>query len=333
MVHSPFTPYWKFEKFAHDVQKCWVATDCLFENAGESRKQQFAATALVMGLIPLTIKDIAWPERRLVFVTKKLDWTVEILVLALGLVPVATGDRETTKAKANEITMLAASGWELSTFKIKLRICGYSVAVMVCYGFLVVMEIFSKRSALGCVAPVFVFAWHVVALIPAAIHSLFARWRYQKKLRHHPDQSTHIYDGISLPSAAERLRLRSHSPRTNHEMIETIGQMHQENLLVSAVQGSKEHWSVQMAWGIYYVAGTLVFTSIMAVTVVELVVWVVLGLATAAFSKILAFFLCLVFEETGSRDDEGIALNWRSQPSDRDLNSDEVPVAERPSTW
>jgi uncharacterized membrane protein YciS (DUF1049 family) len=302
MVHSPFTPYYKFEKFAHDVQKCWVAADCLFENAGESRKQQFAATALVMGLIPITIKDIAWPERRLVFVTKKLNWMVEILVLALGLVPVATGHRETTKAKANEITMLAASGWELSTLKIKLSIFGYLVAVVVCYGLLAIMEVFSKRSALGCVAPIFVVAWHVVALIPAAIHSSFARWRYHKKLRHHPDQSAHVHDGISLLSAAERSRLRSrtgHSLRTDDEMNETIGQIHRENLLASAVQGAQEHWSVQMAWGIYYVAGTLVFTSIMAVTVVELVVWVVLGLATAAFSKILAFFLCLVFEETG----------------------------------
>ena len=49
MVYSPFKPYWKFETFAHNAQKCWVATDCLFEEAGESRKQQFSATALVTG--------------------------------------------------------------------------------------------------------------------------------------------------------------------------------------------------------------------------------------------------------------------------------------------
>jgi len=46
-------------------------------------------------------------------------------------------------------------------------------------------------------------------------------------------------------------------------------------------------------------AGTLIFTSIMAVTVVELIVWVALGFAVTGTSKILAFFLCLVFEETG----------------------------------
>jgi hypothetical protein len=65
MVYSPFRPYWRFSKFAGDIQKCWVATDCLFEAASESRKQQFAATAFIMGLIPLTLRDIAWPERRI----------------------------------------------------------------------------------------------------------------------------------------------------------------------------------------------------------------------------------------------------------------------------
>ena len=45
----------------------------MFEAAGESRKQQFAAIALVMGLIPLTLKDVAWPERRIIYVTKRLN--------------------------------------------------------------------------------------------------------------------------------------------------------------------------------------------------------------------------------------------------------------------
>jgi hypothetical protein len=56
-----------------------------------------------------------------------------------------------------------------------------------------------------------------------------------------------------------------------------------------------------MGWGVYYIVGTLFFTSIMAVTVPELVVWVTLGLTTAACSKILAFFLCLSFEKTGAQ--------------------------------
>ena len=44
------------------------------------------------------------------------------------------------------------------------------------------------------------------------------------------------------------------------------------------------------------IAGTLIFTSIMAVTVVELIVWVGLGFTVTGTSKILAFFLCLVLE-------------------------------------
>lgn len=58
-----------------------MATDYLFETAGETRKQKLAANALIMGLIPLTLRDISWPERRVVHLTQALPRTAEILVL------------------------------------------------------------------------------------------------------------------------------------------------------------------------------------------------------------------------------------------------------------
>ncbi|KAF2827452.1 hypothetical protein CC86DRAFT_393580 [Ophiobolus disseminans] len=225
-VYLPFTPYWKFKVPSNDSQgKCWIVADCLFEAAGESRKQQFGATALVMGLIPGTIKDIAWPERRLIHVTKRLYPAVEICVLALGL----------------------------------MCIVASTSALVVCYGSLAIMEIYSKRSALGCVAPIFILVWHIIALAPAAIHSGFASLRQRR---------------------FQRMQLQPGAGR--------------DEKITSAIQGANEDWPVKMAWGIYYIAGTLVFTSIMAVTVPELVVWVALGLATTGCSRILAFFLCLV---------------------------------------
>ena len=71
--------------------------------------------------------------------------------------------------------------------------------------------------------------------------------------------------------------------------------------VVSAIQGADEDWPVQTAWGIYYIAGTLIFTSIMAVTIIELVVWVSMCIVVTGTSKILAFFICLIFEEIGNR--------------------------------
>ena len=45
-------------------------------------------------------------------------------------------------------------------------------------------------------------------------------------------------------------------------------------------------------WAVYYAAGTLIFNSIMAVTVIELFVWVILSCVTVAAGKMLAFRLC-----------------------------------------
>ena len=60
----------------------------------------------------------------------------------------------------------------------------------------------------------------------------------------------------------------------------------------SAIPGEEQQWWIQLIWAVYYGAGTLVFSSIMAVTVIELVVWVILSCVTVAASKLLAFRLC-----------------------------------------
>jgi hypothetical protein len=309
MIYSPFTPYFHFPQFRDNVQHCWIATDCLFENAGESRKQQFAATALVMGLIPFTIKDIAWPERRLMYVTKRLHWSLEILVLALGLVPMETRHQKTTRRKGCEGTTLASYGWTMHRHTLKLWIWMCVVAVSVGYAALALMEVFSKRSALGCPYPFSIATWHVVALIPAAVHSLFAslrRRRYQTELirrvtlQSRQDQHDILLEDVSGTPSNQRSKRFHHTLRSNGEEGDDIDERNdRDRKLASAVQGADEEWPVQMAWGVYYITGTLVFTSIMAVTVIELAVWVVLGLATTACSKILAFSICLVFEETG----------------------------------
>lgn len=113
MVYSPFKPYFKFPLFAGNIQSCWTAADCLFEAAGGSRKQQFAATALVMGLIPLTLRDIAWPERRIIHVTNRLYCIVEIRVLALGLVPLEMRNDTWTRERNHRGIILAQATWTL----------------------------------------------------------------------------------------------------------------------------------------------------------------------------------------------------------------------------
>ncbi|KAH7132382.1 hypothetical protein B0J11DRAFT_612493 [Dendryphion nanum] len=286
MVYSPFKAYFYWPEFQGDIQKCWVAADCLLEAAGESRKQQFAAVALVMGLIPLTLKDIAWPERRIIHVTNKLYPPIEILVLALGLVPLETTDKRKTRAKSKESNLIATAGWRMTRMTRIFWIVVCLIVVLACYAGMSFMEIYSKRSALGCVFPVTVVAWYFVALLPASIHALFAalrRSRFQKadiqRAASRREQNKPLYSNVET----------GEMPEIDPE---------RKKKIVSAVQGADEDWPVQLSWGVYYIAGTLIFTSIMAVTVIELVCWVGLGFAVTGSSKLLAFFLCMVFEET-----------------------------------
>ena len=99
------------------------------------------------------------------------------------------------------------------------------------------------------------------------------RWLYQI-LRHHAPNS-------SRTVASEPIALTDRAP-----LVESTPPA------PSAVQGGKEKWWIQFIWAVYYAAGTLVFSSIMAVTVIELVVWVILSCYTVAASRLLAFRLC-----------------------------------------
>ncbi|KAM0801209.1 hypothetical protein BDR22DRAFT_848125 [Usnea florida] len=232
---------------------CWWWAGCVLDSASEVRKQQFAATSLIMGLVPLTLKHIVWPDYTTGLVSLPRNWFLEILVRALGHIPVVTSDDSPTPAPPG----------------IRTRVL-LTLAVLVGYGALVVMELYSKRSSLGCPYPLFICTWFIVALIPASIQTIALRI-----LRHHAPNSSR--DIASEPKALTGPVLLVQSTPD-----------------LSADQGSEKKWWIQLIWAVYYAAGTLVFSSIMAVTVVELAVWVILTCYTDAASRLLAFRLCSV---------------------------------------
>ena len=136
-------------------------------------------------------------------------------------------------------------------------------------------EIYSKRSALGCPYPVFVVTFYFVALLPSTFHVLCARYR----LAH---------------------------PKKDRKDLRLTDQNSPVSSMLSAVQGQDEWWIVQLFWAIYYVAGTLVYTSIMAVTVPELVVWVCVSVVLTAACKFTALTICLLFENGTGISSQGI---------------------------
>ncbi|KAK5455098.1 hypothetical protein LTS15_005818 [Exophiala xenobiotica] len=263
---SPFKPYFWFPFYANNSQLCWDWAGCVYGRAQEVRKQQFEATALVMGLIPLTLKDIAWPNRRIVFLRKSLGVLSEIFVRALGLEPIDVGEPR----KADVMPWWRSFfifEWARKSPRGIILFC--VVAMFVTIACTALTEIYSKRSALGCPYPLFVVTFYIVALLPSTFHVLCARHRlkYPKKDR----QDLRLTDKNSPVSS-----------------------------MLSAVQGQDELWIVQLFWAIYYVAGTLVYTSIMAVTVPELVVWVCVSIALTAACKFTALTICLLFENRTS---------------------------------
>ncbi|RPA79849.1 hypothetical protein BJ508DRAFT_318666 [Ascobolus immersus RN42] len=273
LVYSPFRPWFSFWPDS-DRQACWHFSSCLFIEANESRKQQFAATALVMGLVPLTLKDIAWPERRLVPVSKKLPALIEILVLALGLVPVVAPPDSDIREAADTSPVLRWA-WKLPKKLVLVVIAAATILLLTSYGGLAVVEIYSKRSSLGCPFPVFVLMWHVVGLLPATCHVVFHNMKQSwAKGRRERVASRLEKDGGVAKEGSSAVSVRG-APES------------------SAVQGADEWWLVQLSWAIYYIAGTLIFTSIMGLTVIELVVWVLIEFAVTGASKLLALFLCL----------------------------------------
>lgn len=238
------------EAFVNNMA-CWWYADCIFSLAPETRKQQYSAIAIVMALIPLMLKDIAWPHRRIVLSSTKKHWVVEILIRALGLNPIVPTDQ-------TEIT----KGRTFSRWVSRLILVLLVGFLLLAYGMLAVMEVFSKRSSLGCPVPAFVVLWFVIALAPAAVEVAFSRFRDKKRRPEVMNGESVIRYNSTVVAASE------------------------------SIQGGEQHWIAQFCWGLYYSAGGLIFTSIMLVSVVELFTWMLLaGVATAA-SKLLGYKLC-----------------------------------------
>ncbi|PVH77530.1 hypothetical protein DL98DRAFT_637276 [Cadophora sp. DSE1049] len=225
-----------------DNMACWWYADCIFGLVPETRKQQYGAISIVMALIPLILKDIAWPEQRLVMISSQRNWAIEIIVRALGLNPVIPEDR--TQLKVGRLFHPI-----ISTAILVLLVA----FLLISYGLLALMEVYSKRSSLGCPVPAFVVLWFIVGLAPAIVENGLPQDRAGDSGKH---------GGSSTP------------PVSNN------------------IQGGEQHWVAQFCWGLYYSGGGLIFTSIMLVTVVELFTWMLLaGLASAA-SKMLGYRLC-----------------------------------------
>ena len=179
------------------------------------------------------------------------------------------------------------------------------------YAALGIIEVYSKRSSLGYPYPVFTVTCTCVPflLLPWRRHS-------DKLLKVHIllEQSsirTISCEGVFKLLESYTFRQRSDSKgkpasklvwseATRPAMIvpQERGTPSEDT---SPVQGQGKLWLVQQLWAIYYIAGTLVYSSIMAVTVVELFVWVMVSCATTAASKHLAFFLCIALEKRWER--------------------------------
>lgn len=329
LVYSPFRPFSQSEYFAYTQRTdnaCWWWVICLLEAADEARKQQFAAISLVMGFVPLTLKDIAWPERRVVSVSDDLPKPIDVIVRALGLVP-SISPSSLAKKQLNSATTLYEWTKRLSSKAFMLLVAISVFGLLLAYGVLAIIEVFSKRSSLGCPYPISILTWHLFAIIPAGIETAFRR---TPKNKHVPEvifrptaEATTFsvrpgdieqYEqlvpvAVSEPSrspntaqsaeATTAIKSRDLTAARTERPDSALAVQQRQGISLddtSPVQGIGNLWLVQFMWAIYYVAGTLVYTSIMAVTVIELFVWVMTSVAVTAASKLLAFFLCMAVE-------------------------------------
>lgn len=269
IVYSPFAPWFAFYSGGRRDSLCWKAAICCMELADEARMQQFAATALVMGLLPLTLRDIAWPERRIVWISAPLPAAAAVLVRTLGLDPMVTSEAVGSGEEDVQRWLEWIRGSWIAAAGLRSRVVMgvlvvLSVAgLLVSYAALALVELYSKGSALGCVYPVFALTWCIVGFAPASVHTAFETMRRRRDSK-----------GRGNPGAGR----------------------------ASAVQGVDEAWPVQLTWAIYYIAGTLVYTSIMALTVIELFVWVVVQLGVTATSKMVALYICLLLRNPVEED-------------------------------
>lgn len=318
LIYSPFTPFDQAEYTALNNatdNACWWWAICLLSSADAARVQQFTAAPLVMGLVPITLKDIAWPERRIISISHKLRWPLEIIVRALGAVP----STDTFTPEEHDIFSMRLYGWTLklppNRFIFLLAVSAFSL--LLTYGSLAVMEVYSKRSSLGCPYPIFILTWNLLAIFPAALETAFPRPDIEEVSQPTPDsnpspkffvgggdieQNKQVFNGavdehslsIDTPQSASDIQHRLVAQTCRLDSAQVI-QKRRYNPLedASPIQGRGKPWFVQLVWAIYYVAGTLCYSSIMAVTVIELFVWVMTSVAVTVASKLLAFFLCM----------------------------------------
>lgn len=198
-------------------------------------------------------------------VSTRLPLVVEILVRSLGLDAFECGDL--AKEKNEEMSGLArftarvGLGARFLVFAVSMAI------LLLAYAMPALVEVYSKRAALGCPYPVFVLTWYLVALIPGAIHTIIL----------------HLQRRGGFKTGSSRLRA-SPSPIATYEELEALH------------EHARDWWLIQFGWTVNFIAGTLVYTSIMIVIVPELVAWVAASCLAVFASKACAFLLVAVCE-------------------------------------
>lgn len=262
----------------------------------ETRKQQYGAISIVMALIPLILKDIAWPEKRIVLIANKSGWVIEIIVRALGLNPTIPEDPTQIKEGRLFHPIISAAVLVLLV-----------AFLLVSYGLLAVMEVYSKRSSLGCPVPAFVVLWFIIALAPAAVEVAIGRFRNRNKSvkgagsgqKGFPTSEVRTSGKSTVlvsPDEETLSGINGHSRSTVAVPGSSNGNHRQSGISTARVsnniQGGEQHWMAQFCWGLYYSAGGLIFTSIMLVAVVELFTWMLLAGVASAASKMLGYRLC-----------------------------------------
>lgn len=100
-----------------------------------------------------------------------------------GLIPDIQSSRDETKLKLFRSSPIAAWAWDSPRVVLRMLVALRTIGLTSAYCVLTIVEIYSKRSCLGCVYPIFVVSWHLAALLPAAIHTLSfsSRERKQRK--------------------------------------------------------------------------------------------------------------------------------------------------------
>lgn len=114
-----------------------------------------------MGLIPLILKDVPWPERQIVHISERLPWLTKVLVLALELMPLPAGKAAKlgTRQRNEDSNGLTRYVWSMHKSLKHLSIVVLDTGPNISYTGLAFNENYSKRSALNCVFLLFIAAW------------------------------------------------------------------------------------------------------------------------------------------------------------------------------